>query len=172
MGRPTELTEDLITRIANHLRLGAYIETAVAVCGINKENFYEWSRKGARKEDPLCEALVYAVEKAQAEAEQRDLLRIDKAAEDGSWQASAWKLERKFPRKWGRRDTLTMEGGEQPIQFALTKSQLKEMAKEILYSEQEAEKRSDDPNDAGQSDAFLPGDVAELPMGSSPVEDI
>ena len=27
-----------------------------------------------------------------------------KAAGEGSWQAAAWRLERKFPERWGRRE--------------------------------------------------------------------
>lgn len=30
--------------------------------------------------------------------------RIEKAADDGSWQASAWLLERKHPGEWARKD--------------------------------------------------------------------
>jgi hypothetical protein len=51
-----------------------------------------------------------AVEKAKAEAEVRDVTLIDKAAKDGSWQAAAWKLERKFPNKWGRVNRTEISG--------------------------------------------------------------
>jgi hypothetical protein len=36
-------------------------------------------------------------------AELRDLTNINQAAAAGIWQASAWRLERRFPKKWSRR---------------------------------------------------------------------
>src|SRR2546421_7144862 len=40
------------------------------------------------------------VEKTEAEAESRDLLLIAKAASD-DWRAAAWRLERRWPRRFG-----------------------------------------------------------------------
>ena len=34
---------------------------------------------------------------------------IDNAAIDGTWQAAAWKLERRYPDEWGRRDRLELD---------------------------------------------------------------
>jgi hypothetical protein len=42
------------------------------------------------------------VEKAQAEAESRDVALIAKAASE-DWRAAAWRLERKAPRRYGAR---------------------------------------------------------------------
>ena len=38
-----------------------------------------------------------------AESEITALRQIEKAAKSGCWQASAWRLERKFPQRWGRK---------------------------------------------------------------------
>lgn len=43
-----------------------------------------------------------AVRKAKAWAEARDVIIITKHAEK-KWQAAAWLLERKHPRRWGRK---------------------------------------------------------------------
>ena len=37
---------------------------------------------------------------------------IQKAAQEGSWQASAWYLERTNPRKWGRTETVEITGAD------------------------------------------------------------
>jgi hypothetical protein len=37
-----------------------------------------------------------------AESEMFDLNVITKAARDGHWQASAWRLERKYPKRYGQ----------------------------------------------------------------------
>jgi transposase len=46
-----------------------------------------------------------AVEKAMAEAEVTLSLRLAKAGGDGQWRADAFRLERLFPTRWGRRLT-------------------------------------------------------------------
>jgi hypothetical protein len=48
------------------------------------------------------------VNKAVAESESRDLATILKAAQS-QWQAAAWRLERRFPEKYGRNDRLKVD---------------------------------------------------------------
>ena len=48
------------------------------------------------------------VEKAQAEAESRDVALIAKAASD-DWKAAAWRLERKQPRRYGPRVAVSVQ---------------------------------------------------------------
>jgi hypothetical protein len=103
----TKLTPELQEKILLHLRLGAYVETAAACAGIHKDTFYEWMKKGARGIAPYV-AFAAAVNKAVAESESRDLATILKAAQS-QWQAAAWRLERRFPEKYGRNDRVKVE---------------------------------------------------------------
>lgn len=122
MARPTKLTPEIQVKIVESLKLGNYIETAAALAGINKTTIYEWLKRGARElervdnnpnarikreEEPFVR-FSNAVKKAQAEAEQRDLLVIAKASQN-DWKASAWRLERKYPHRWGRKDRMDFE---------------------------------------------------------------
>jgi len=102
-GSTPKLTEKLIKKIARSIRQGAYVETAAAVCCISKDTFYRWLRQ-AETDHPngLFKKLSYAVTRAMAECEIRDLKVIDKAAQSGKWKAAAWRLERRFPSRWGR----------------------------------------------------------------------
>lgn len=115
-GRPTKLTPELQDEICKVIRSGNYIETAAAFAGINKTTLYDWMKRGAREkerieknprakirktEEPFVE-FSNAIEKALAHAEIRDVAIIGKAAEE-NWQAAAWRLERKFPERWGRK---------------------------------------------------------------------
>ena len=117
MARPTKLNKVVESKIISAIRAGNYIETAAAYAGINKSTLYDWLKRGERekqrvqktpggrirkKETPFVE-FSNAVEKALAEAEVRDVAIIAKAAED-QWQAAAWRLERKFPDRWGKRN--------------------------------------------------------------------
>jgi transposase len=110
----TKLTPEVQDRIVAALRAGNYQETAAAYAGISAKTFYEWLNRG-ESEEPKEEAFRNfreAVEKAKADAEVRDIALIDKAAHDGSWQAAAWKLERKFPNRWGRVTRTEISGPE------------------------------------------------------------
>ncbi|MGH7295164.1 MAG: hypothetical protein ACRELB_09535, partial [Polyangiaceae bacterium] len=98
----SKLTPELQEKILLHLRVGAYVETAAACAGIHKDTFYEWMKKGARGQQPYV-AFAQAVNKAVAESESRDLATILKAAQS-QWPAAAWRLERRFPEKYGRHD--------------------------------------------------------------------
>jgi transposase len=115
--RPTKLNDLLQKRIIELIRAGNYIETASACVGINKSTLYDWLKRGSREADrleanpkakPRKEEEIYlqfsnAVEIAMAEAEARDVMIIANASKS-DWKASAWRLERKYPNKWGRHE--------------------------------------------------------------------
>lgn len=125
-GRPTKLDERTQEKIISAIKAGNYIETAAAYAGISKNTLYEWLKRGERekqrveksnkakikKSEEIYVIFTDAVEKALAEAEMRDVLIIGKAAEK-EWQAAAWRLERKFPDRWGRK--LNVEGKQELI---------------------------------------------------------
>lgn len=104
------LTDELIDTIAQAIRVGAYVETAVALAGVSKDSFYRWLRQAESDEaNEVTVKLSDAVKKALAESEKRDLDVIDRAAQQGEWTAAAWRLERKFPNKWGRQSKVQLE---------------------------------------------------------------
>lgn len=109
MARPTRCTPERIKRIADAIRAGNYAETAARYGGIGETTYYEWMKKGERGEEPYAE-FREAVKEAEAIAEARSVALIQQAGQAGTWQASAWFLERKFPSKWGRRDRMEHTG--------------------------------------------------------------
>lgn len=110
-GRPTKLNPELQEKICQAIRAGNYIETAAAYAGVNKSTLYDWLKRGGRAKSGKYKEFSNAVEKALAEAEVRDVFIIGKAAEE-NWQAAAWRLERKFPERWGRKERLRSEEQE------------------------------------------------------------
>jgi len=102
-----KFTPELQERIVAFLRGGNYVETAAACVGIHKDTFYDWCKKGRKGIKPYA-SFVEAVDKAMAESEARDVTLIGKAA-TVNWQAAAWRLERRMPQKWGRRDRMELE---------------------------------------------------------------
>jgi transposase len=124
-GRPTKLTPALQEKIVMVIRGGNYIETAAAYAGISKQTLYNWLRRGARQKSGQYREFALAVEQALAEAEMRDLALIEQAARDGKWQAAAWRLERRFPKRWGRQDYLDLLMQERQTQVQAKKKQIK-----------------------------------------------
>jgi transposase len=111
-GRPTKLTPELQDRIVALLRAGNYIETAARFCDVDKVTLYAWLKRGNRQANGPFREFLNAVERAQAEAEIRDLEVI---RQEPSWQARAWRLERKFPQRWGRHDRLDVGEAPRPV---------------------------------------------------------
>jgi len=142
-GRPTKLTEPLIQKICKFLHAGAYIETAAAASDVHKATLYEWLKSGAAikrdeheltPEDALLVRFSDAVEKAMAESEITALKQIDAAARSGIWQASAWRLERKFPQRWGRKICAEIpdEKPPQPEETKANQIDLSKLPTEVL----------------------------------------
>ena len=125
----SKLTPELQDKIVQAIRMGNYVETAVAYAGIHKDTFYNWLQRGKDEPGSIYADFSDAVEKAKADSEVRDVALIEKAATDGSWQAAAWKLERKFPQKWGRVTRTEITGAEgKPISVEVdAKTELKKL---------------------------------------------
>lgn len=101
---PNKLTPELRERILQAVRMGCYLETSAAFAGISKQTLFNWLRLGAQDVEPFAEFHRDFAE-ALAKSEVRALAVIGKAAEK-SWQAGAWLLERRYPKRWGQgRDT-------------------------------------------------------------------
>ena len=122
MARPSKLTAEVQQRIVDAIAAGNYMETAAHYAGIHKDTLYEWLKRGraAKKGDETYTAFAQAVEEALARAEIRDVALIARAAEH-VWQAAAWRLERRYPEKWGRRkvELEHIRPDKEPIELVL-----------------------------------------------------
>lgn len=101
-GRPSKLTPETQTRIVQAIRVGATYELAAQFGGIAYNTFNEWMKKGEDAKAGRYRDFYEAVKEAEGDAAIKWLAVIDKAAAD-SWQAAAWKLERRYPNEYGRR---------------------------------------------------------------------
>lgn len=105
MGRPSKFTPETIKKLTDAIRLGATYELAAKSAGISYQTFNEWREgrlmpKGTTSEQKR--EFVEAIQKAEGDAVVQWLAKIEKAANDGAWQAAAWKLERRYAREYGR----------------------------------------------------------------------
>lgn len=94
MARRCKLTPEVQQRICDALGVGATYEHAAAFGGIAYETLNEW-----RKSKPQFSE---ALKDAEGRAAVALLAKIQKAAGQGTWQAAAWILERRYPQLYGR----------------------------------------------------------------------
>ena len=111
MHRPLALTPVTRDRILTYLRAGNYIETACKASGIHKDTYYGWMERARKGEEPFA-TFAAEVDEALAAAEMLDLATIH-AASHNQWQAAAWKLERRHPSRWSRREHVNVKVKEE-----------------------------------------------------------
>ena len=110
MARTTKLTSELTQKIVTAIRAGNYAKVAAALVGISEATYYSWLEQ-AKKPDASPELLEFleSIERAEALAEIDSVTRIRQAADNGTWQAASWLLERKHGERWGRNDKVRQE---------------------------------------------------------------
>lgn len=98
-----KISGEMITAIRSALEDGHYREVACRLAGIDRKTLLNWLKRGERERSGLYRDLYFAVEQAEAKAEEFHLKNI-KTASAKSWFASAWYLERKHPERWAKRE--------------------------------------------------------------------
>lgn len=116
-----KLTPEVQERICTLIKVGNTVEVAVDAAGIAESTFYTWMERGTRngKNYAKYRAFRDEVHRARAEAEATLVARIAKAAQNGSWSAAAWLLERRAPDRWGSATERNSDGNQQEQTEAL-----------------------------------------------------
>jgi hypothetical protein len=99
-GRPSKYTPETVTQILEYLKVGNTRGTAGQASGISHQTFAVWLREYPEFSE--------AVKEAEAEAVALHVGNIVNAASKGSWQASAWVLERRHYADWGKKDRIEL----------------------------------------------------------------
>jgi hypothetical protein len=135
-GAKLKLTETRIKVLCKAIELGLPQQKAAILAGISETTFYYWKSKGENAKRGIYRSFWESLKKAQAQAEIRHLKNIAKHAlggmkivetktttnangsvtttvtekeAPGSWQSSAWWLERKYPERYGRNRNVETE---------------------------------------------------------------
>lgn len=95
-GRKSKLTTDVQATILKVVELGMPNREACLASGISEGVFYFWQQQAEKKRQPYLQ-FFEQIKEARAKGIVRHLVRISKAADAGTWQASAWVLERRCP---------------------------------------------------------------------------
>jgi hypothetical protein len=98
---PTKLTPEVRKALVDSLAAGVDQRHACEAVGITTRTLQYWMKKGKAGMSPETASLFSAVKKAKADAVRRNVAIIQKAAQDGTWTAAAWWLERRHPDLYG-----------------------------------------------------------------------
>jgi hypothetical protein len=108
-GRKSILNLKLQREIGKNIKLGMPLKFAAEAAGITETTFYNWMARGEKETKGQYFEFFGYIKQCQSEAVQTHLNLITNAAKGGSWQASAWILERRHPEEFGRRENLNIK---------------------------------------------------------------
>lgn len=144
-GRRTLLDEERSNRITQALENGTEVLHAIRSAGISHQTYYDWLNRGREERDRINAGLkptpdeapflefLESVEKAEATAATLHMENISQTALNGTWQASAWILERRFPRQYGRLDRSEVSGPEGgPVRLDVSTEEIMRKARQVL----------------------------------------
>ena len=101
----TEVSLLLTDKVANQLidlvRRGNFLQVACRACGVLPSQLHRWLERGHNGEEHYRD-FARRLSAAQAEAEIALVDSLNEAAAR-DWKAAAWKLERKYPDRYGPR---------------------------------------------------------------------
>ena len=111
-GRKTKYTPETVEKLTQAIRLGATYRLACQYAGIGESVFYEWQQTKPE--------FVDAITQAEGAAAIKWLAIIEKASNDlPQW--AAWKLERRYPRDYGRTVQEQEHSGELKVNVVYAK---------------------------------------------------
>lgn len=123
MAPPSKLTEDTRNAIVERLASGCTLEVAAEAAGVHRVTVQEWLKIGREAEaidedggklnarQRECLELLREEQTARAGVRVKALAAIQKAGLSGTWQASAWLLERMFPEEYAAQKRSTARPG-------------------------------------------------------------
>lgn len=105
MSRP-RCTQELIDEAVRLKKTGAKNKDIYEYVGISETTFYRWVNQ---PKSDMQRKLGEELKKAEPVFKAALRSKIMTAAENGSWQAAAWLLERLYPDEYSRKDRIQAE---------------------------------------------------------------
>ena len=103
-------SKELIKAISADIANGVPNKYAAIANGISEATFYAWQKE----EGPLTEEqrveFLESIKKAESNRIKNYLNSINRAANEGTWQAGAWYLERVYPEDFGKQREFEIKG--------------------------------------------------------------
>lgn len=124
MGAPSKLDDLTAQRIVAAVECGAPWYMAAAAGGVSRSTLKAWKAKARDGIEPYA-AFLARLEKAEASGAVAVLGIIQAAAREGTWQAAAWILERRYPKQFALRKP-------EPPGVAVTEAEAEQLARDLV----------------------------------------
>jgi len=108
MARKSKLNKELIEKAYELVAAGNYHKDVYPILGVDESTWYRWLSDGEKAKSGIKREFYETIKKAEKEAIARNVALIQRAAQEGNWQAAAWWLERKYFEDWGRKDKVDL----------------------------------------------------------------
>jgi hypothetical protein len=136
----TKYTKEVHKKLVESVKKGYSLADAGLLAGLGRDTFPSWLHYGRHEAEryPHFAKLAADIEKARAErrADAVDaIVSVGVSQAPGSWQASAWFLERTDPENWGRKDKVehVNDSPRQQINIGvLLDAETREAARDLL----------------------------------------
>lgn len=117
MARNPKLTNDLIERFCDCIRSGLSNRDACMACKVSEDSFYKWIREAeypieGDKYYSLKRKLTESIKEAEVQFKNIHIQNITNLSKQ-DWKASAWMLERKFPKEYSKFERSAILMGEE-----------------------------------------------------------
>ena len=139
--QPTKYTPDRVERILQAVRVGATQRLAALYGGVDEDTIIRWRKTHVE--------FAEAIKAAEGAAGVGWLAKIEAAANDGTWQAAAWKLERRYPHEFGRQalEVTGRDGGAIEVDITVVRQRIESRLAGIAARYRALELGSDDDAD-------------------------
>jgi|688.fasta_scaffold1619572_1 hypothetical protein len=119
--------DDRLKNLVTAIRSGSDLDTACHFAGLSSAEVYKWLERGKLESQRIGQGnqidpqelafydLWIEISQARAGAIVRNVSTIQKAAQDGQWQAAAWWLERSAPEHYGKKQATSPNVEVKPL---------------------------------------------------------
>ena len=150
-GRPSLFTAPRRKKIVESIQAGNTRKVAAMSVGVTDRILYKWLARGSKHEEidyvqdvPKADQPFFRffqdVKKAEADAEAYYVGRVKHAADDGTWTAAAWWLERRRTDTYGKRIAHDV-----PPEVPAAINELTDIIKQVYGGSGKAQKRQPSP---------------------------
>jgi hypothetical protein len=120
-GRSNGFNKNIAKKIIDTLSDGNTLTASVKNAGISYDRFLRWQKENTNFANDL--------EKAEAQAEVGHVSNVKKASDNGSWQASAWWLERRRHGDWRKREDVNLGNqNNEPLRIEVVRKRANDQA--------------------------------------------